>query len=83
MFLKKVNEFCQKINIELMLENFLYPFDSPEQFQKVIKEIPNLKIHLDIGHINLAHEDCVEVTKIFFNKFGDKISHLHIHDKVS
>ena len=48
-FLKKINELCKSKRITLMLENYVKPFDSPEVFARICKEIPDLKIHLDVG----------------------------------
>jgi sugar phosphate isomerase/epimerase len=75
---KRVNAFCRTRRMELMFENFVRPFDTPEIFSRIIDEVPKLKIHLDIGHCNLNQEgDSVEK---FFKKFGKKIVHLHFSD---
>lgn len=77
-FLKQVNKLCKTRNITLMLENFIRPFDNPEILAQILKEIPDLKIHLDIGHCNINQEK--NLTEAFFNEFGDKIIHLHFSD---
>jgi sugar phosphate isomerase/epimerase len=77
-FLKQVNRLCKSKKITLMLENYVNPFDNTEVFSRILKEIPDLKIHLDVGHCNIDQEK--NLTESFFNKFGNKIIHLHFSD---
>ncbi len=77
--LKEIFNYCQSIGLELMLENYLSPFDTPEQFENILNEIPDLNIHLDIGHCNLEG-DAHRIIERFFQKFGKKIVHMHMHD---
>jgi sugar phosphate isomerase/epimerase len=77
-FLKQVNKLCKSRGITLMLENYIKPFDTPEVFMRILKEVPDLKIHLDIGHCNINQEE--NLTEAFFKKFGNKIVHLHLSD---
>jgi len=77
-FLKQVNKLCKSKGITLMFENYIKPFDGPEVFTRILKEIPDLKIHLDIGHCNINQEK--NLTKAFFKRFGNKITHLHFSD---
>ncbi|ODS35697.1 hypothetical protein BEH94_08715 [Candidatus Altiarchaeales archaeon WOR_SM1_SCG] len=76
--LKKLNKLCREKEITLMLENFIAPFDRPEAFEKIINEIPELEIHLDVGHCNLNKDD--NLTEKFFRKLGEKIVHVHFSD---
>jgi len=77
-FLKQVNELCRSMGITLMLENYIKPFDSPEVFSRILKEVPGLKIHLDVGHCNINQKE--NLTGAFFKKFRDRIVHLHLSD---
>lgn len=76
--LKHVNKICKSKGITLMLENYIKPIDSPQNFSKILREIPDLKIHLDVGHCNINQEK--NLTEAFFNRFGNKIIHLHFSD---
>jgi len=78
--LKSVNQYCQELEIELMLENYFHPFESVDNFLRIVKLIPDLKVHLDIGHLNVTSEDITEDLTDFFTEFGDRIIHLHAHD---
>lgn len=77
--LSQMCDYCHDLNINLMLENFIAPFDNPEIFAEILKQVPGLKIHLDVGHCNIG-ADANELVSEFFNDFGDKIIHLHVHD---
>jgi len=77
-FLKQVNKLCKSRGITLMFENYIKPFDSPKVFGRILKEIPDLKIHLDVGHCNIYQEK--NLTEAFFKKFGNKVIHLHLSD---
>jgi len=77
-FLKQVNKLCKSRGITLMLENYIKPFDSPEIFARILKEVHGLKVHLDVGHANINQDK--NLTEAFFRKFGNKIVHLHFSD---
>jgi sugar phosphate isomerase/epimerase len=77
-FLKQVNKLCRSKGITLMLENYIRPFDGPEVFARIVKEVPDLKVHLDVGHCNINQKK--NLTEAFFEKFGDNIIHLHLSD---
>lgn len=74
--LKKVHSLCVKSNITLMLENGK-PIDAPRKFQIVLDRIPEVMVHLDIGHANLAPKN---LTESFFKQFKKRIVHIHISD---
>ncbi len=74
--LKQVQRLCSKTDITLMLENGI-PMDDPKKFQKVFDQIPEIMVHLDIGHANLAPKN---LTEEFFIKFKEKIVHVHVSD---
>lgn len=77
-FIKQVNRICKSLGITLMLENFTKPFDSPAVFKKIIREMPELKIHLDVGHCNINQSE--NMTGAFFREFPRKIAHVHFSD---
>jgi len=77
--LKEMAHFCKENDLQLMLENFRFPFSSTRSFIRIMKEVPNLKIHLDIAHFNLEANFETEIEK-FLNVFRSEIEHCHIHD---
>jgi sugar phosphate isomerase/epimerase len=78
LFFKKVERIAKEKEIQLMLENFIKPFDNIKTFRRIIGEIPNLKILFDVGHANINQEK--NLTEIFFKEFSKKIAHLHLSD---
>jgi len=77
-FLKDLNKICQASNITLMIENLVDPFDKPEVFERMISQVPGLKLHLDIGHTNINQK--YNLAEEFFKKLGEHIVHLHLSD---
>jgi sugar phosphate isomerase/epimerase len=77
-FFRQINELCMARDITLMVENFMKPFDSPIVFERIFSKIPDMKMHLDVGHCNVNQEK--NLTEGFFSKLSDKIVHLHFSD---
>jgi sugar phosphate isomerase/epimerase len=77
--LNQISEYCQNIGIQPMFENYITPFASPQAFLEIKKRVKGIKIHLDVGHCNLAGRSD-KVTEEFFKKFKEDIIHLHMHD---
>jgi sugar phosphate isomerase/epimerase len=77
-FLRKITRLCKPRGITLMFENYIAPFDSPKVFERILREVPELKIHLDVGHCNINQPE--NLTGAFFRKFGSKIVHVHLSD---
>jgi sugar phosphate isomerase/epimerase len=75
-----INNYCRSAGIELMLENFITPFDDPKTFAELLLYVPGLKIHLDIGHLNFSSNNLEAILSLFLNKFPKDIAHCHIHD---
>jgi len=76
--LKVLGDYSSKKLITIMLEN-MPPSGicRPKDFRYLMKAVPNLKLHLDIGHAFMAGGmDCVKK----FLKFGSDIVHMHVHD---
>lgn len=78
-FFNQIVPIAKRMNMVMMLENYLYPFDQVGVFKRIIKNVKDLKIHLDIGHLNIGGNP-VQSADNFFNEFGDLIIHLHMHD---
>jgi sugar phosphate isomerase/epimerase len=76
--IKEVDEISRSNGVGLMFENYIKPFDTPEVFSRILKEVPDLKIHLDVGHCNIDQEE--NLVGEFFKRFGDRIVHLHLSD---
>ena len=60
----------------LVLENFRAPFDSVVVFQHLLKKVPGLQVHLDVGHTNMGQDS----TQAFCDQLGTEIAHVHFSD---
>lgn len=69
---------AQEHGIGLMIENLPHGFNTPRQLAPFFKAIPELGLHLDIGHANLLVEK--NSTSALVAEFGDRIRHVHLHD---
>jgi sugar phosphate isomerase/epimerase len=64
--------------ITLMVENLPGDFNSVEQLGELLEPLPELALHLDLGHCNLqvnrtTADDLISV-------YGDRLKHVHLHD---
>lgn len=76
--LKKINAFCESLNIQLLMENKIRPpFNKAEDFLYITGEIPGIKITLDTGHAELASP---AEGDNFLNLLTPVIGHIHLHD---
>ena len=68
----------QKLGIGLMIENLPGSFNSVAQVGELLEPIPELGLHLDIGHANLMsdHNTTDELLKVY----GRRLRHVHLHD---
>jgi len=64
--------------IGLMLENLPGDFNTAAQMGELLDPLPDLGLHLDIGHANLlvSHSTVEELLKAF----GGRLRHVHLHD---
>ncbi len=74
----EIDIFMQKNEMQLLIENVSStPFNLAKDIKKLVEEIPNAKITLDIGHANINNE-----LDNFMASFKLKIGHIHLHDNV-
>jgi sugar phosphate isomerase/epimerase len=64
--------------VGLMIENVPGEFNSRTQLGEMLEVVPELGLHLDIGHCNLqvVSNTALEI----INHYGPRIQHVHIHD---
>ncbi len=76
--LKKINAFCESLNIQLLLENKIRPpFNRAEDFLYMTNEIPGIKITLDTGHAELVSPTEGDN---FLKLLVHVVGHIHLHD---
>jgi sugar phosphate isomerase/epimerase len=64
--------------IGLMLENTPGHFNTAAQMAELLGPLPELGLHLDIGHCNLLTE--TNTTESILEIYGARLRHVHLHD---
>jgi sugar phosphate isomerase/epimerase len=65
-------------NVGLMIENLPGHFNTVHQLAQLLDPLPELGLHLDIGHCNLL-TDCNTADEIMA-AYGSRLRHVHLHD---
>ncbi len=76
---KLVNE-AKQYNINLMYEQLDARQDDIKSVSEILRKVPNLYLHIDIGHVNLFGRKPEQFIKKFIKKFHKKLKHIHLHD---
>lgn len=76
--LRELVEFARPLGVGIMLENVPGRFNTALQLTPVLDAVPQLGLHLDIGHSNLAVERNTATELIA--QFGRRLMHVHVHD---
>jgi sugar phosphate isomerase/epimerase len=61
-----------------MIENLPGSFNTARQLAELLDPIPELGLHLDIGHANLLVDH--NTTDELLNSYGKRLRHVHLHD---
>ena len=75
--LKRLVATGRDYGLEIMLENTPGLFSRPEVLGEVFAKVPKLRLHLDIGHANIAKRN---TTPSILSKFHKRLVHVHISD---
>lgn len=68
----------QKYGVGLMIENLPGDYNSAPQLGELLDAMPELGLHLDIGHANLQVPH--NTTQEILAAFGKRLRHVHLHD---
>ena len=76
--IKEVLETAHECGIGLMIENLPGSFNTVQQLEGLLDPLPELGLHLDIGHANLQvpHNSTDELLA----SYGGRLRHVHLHD---
>jgi sugar phosphate isomerase/epimerase len=66
------------VGVEIMLENLPGEFNTPNQLGDLLDPLPDLGMHLDIGHANL--QVVTNQTESILARFQHRLRHVHLHD---
>jgi sugar phosphate isomerase/epimerase len=64
--------------VGLMIENLPGEFNTVYQLSQLLDPMPDLGLHLDIGHANLMVEK--NTTEEILTAYGTRLRHVHLHD---
>jgi sugar phosphate isomerase/epimerase len=69
---------AQRAGVGLMIENLPGEFNNAAQMGELLDPIPELGLHLDIGHANL--QTPYNTTEEILAAYGSRLRHVHLHD---
>jgi len=76
--LRELLEPARKAGVGLMIENLPGSFNTAAQLAEILDPLPELGLHLDIGHANLLVE--YNTTDEILKAYGRRLKHVHLHD---
>src|SRR5205823_2827098 len=76
--LRELFETARNVGVGLMIENLPGDFNTVGQLSDLLDPLPDLGLHLDIGHANLMVES--NTTESILHKYGTRLRHVHLHD---
>jgi sugar phosphate isomerase/epimerase len=62
----------------VMIENLPGDYNSAPQLGELLEPLPDLGLHLDIGHANLQVP--FNTTEEILTAYGSRLRHVHLHD---
>ena len=69
---------AREVGIGLMIENLPGSFNTANQLGELLDPVPELGLHLDIGHANLLVS--YNTTGEILAAYGHRLQHVHLHD---
>lgn len=76
--IRELLPLSRDLNVGLMVENLPGSFNTVRQLGELLDVIPELCLHLDIGHANLLVD--VNTTDELLARYGKRLRHVHLHD---
>ena len=68
----------KRVGCGVMVENIPGDFNTPDELGELLAPLPELGLHLDIGHANLSVP--WHMTGPILDRWGDRLKHVHLHD---
>jgi sugar phosphate isomerase/epimerase len=76
--LQELQEHAGRVGVGLMIENLPGDFNDASQLAELLDPMPQLGLHLDIGHANLMVPH--NTTEQILRAHGKRLRHVHLHD---
>ncbi len=74
--LKRLVREAKRFNIKVMYEPVNTYADNIKNVSEILNRVPELSLHLDVGHLSLFNRDPNE----FIERLHNRIKHVHLHD---
>ena len=75
---RELQREAERLGVGLMVENLPGDYNSAEQLGELLDPMPELGLHLDIGHANLQVPH--NTTEEILDAYGSRLKHVHLHD---
>jgi sugar phosphate isomerase/epimerase len=76
--LRELLSYGKKAGVGIMVENMPDRFNTAQQLSELLDPLPELGLHLDIGHANLMTP--MNMTSEILAAHGGRLKHVHLHD---
>jgi sugar phosphate isomerase/epimerase len=76
--IRELVPFARECGVGLMIENLPGDYNSAPQLGDLLNPVPELGLHLDIGHANLQVPH--NTTREILEAHGKRLRHVHLHD---
>ena len=76
--LRELLSYGKKAGVGIMVENLPDRFNTAHQLSELLDALPELGLHLDIGHANLMTP--MNTTSEILAAHGRRLKHVHLHD---
>jgi sugar phosphate isomerase/epimerase len=76
--LQEILPLARDLGVGLMIENLPGSFNNVRQLGEILDPVPELGLHLDIGHANLRTEH--NTADEILAAYGSRLRHVHLHD---
>jgi sugar phosphate isomerase/epimerase len=76
--IRELLPYSKDYGVELMIENLPGDFNNAQQLGEILDAVPEVGLHLDIGHANLLVP--FNTTEEILAKYGSRLLHVHLHD---
>jgi len=76
--IRELLPLAREVGVGLMIENLPGGFNTVGQLSELLDPLPELGLHLDIGHANLLVDH--NTTDELLAAYGTRLQHVHLHD---
>jgi sugar phosphate isomerase/epimerase len=76
--LRELVQTGRDCNVGIMVENLPGQFNSARQLGEILDPLPEVGLHLDIGHCNLLTD--FNTSDEVLAAYGSRLKHVHLHD---